>query len=560
MIWRYRVILVILILAFLAVLSRLFYWQVVKAENLSQLGQLQYERSIGNLAERGEIKTSDNFPVATNKISYLVFANPKQIKNKTDTSLVLSSQLSVDKASISAALSKDKYWVSLKSGLKIEEKEKLEGLKIPGVGFEETYTRFYPEASMAAHLLGFVGKDDLGKDKGYFGLEGYYDRLLRGKEGTAVEVYDALGLPVLQEASNSPEKVKGNSLVLNINRAIQFITDEKLKKGIERYSATGGVVAVMEPATGNILALSSFPSFSPSEYGEFGASLYKNPSISNLYEPGSTLKPLIMSAALDANLVTPQTKCNICDKPVSIGGYEIRTWNNEYFKDINMVDVIRHSDNTGMVFVGQKMGIDRMINSLNKFGIGEGTGIDLQGETSQSLPPKNKWYAVDLATRAFGQGISVTPIELLVAFSSIASGGLRMEPHVVGAIQTADGKTIKISPKVLGRTISENTSKVMTEMLVNAVNKGEASFARLKGYRIAGKTGTASIPIAGHYDPNKTVASFIGYAPADNPKFVMLVIFDKPTSSIYGAETAAPVFFDIARQILLYYGISPSEE
>lgn len=560
MIWRYRVIFIILILAFLAVLSRLFYWQVVKAENLSKLGQSQYERSIGNLAERGEIKTSDNFPVATNKISYLVYANPKQIKNKNDTSLVLSSQLHLDQASISAAFSLDKYWVSLKTGLETEEKEKLEELTIPGIGFEETYIRFYPEASLAAHLLGFVGKDDLGRDKGYFGLEGYYDRLLKGKTGTAVEVYDALGRPVVAEINSNREKIKGNSLVLNIDRTIQFITDEKLKNGIKRYGASGGVIVVMEPSTGNILALSSFPSFSPSEYGKYDEKLYKNPAISDLYEPGSTIKPIIMSAALDTGLVTPRTKCNICDKPVSIGGYEIHTWNDEYFKDIDMVDVIRHSDNTGMVFIGQKLGIDRMIDYLNKFGIGEGTGIDLQGEVSQDLPPKEKWYAVDLATRAFGQGISVTPIELLDAFSSIANGGLRMEPHVVGAVETSDGKTIKISPKVLGRTVSENTTKIMTEMLVNAVNKGEASYARLKGYRIAGKTGTASIPIKGHYDPNQTIASFIGYAPADDPKFAMLVIFNKPTSSIYGAETAAPVFFDIARQILLYYGISPSEE
>ncbi|MEK7559129.1 MAG: penicillin-binding protein 2 [Patescibacteria group bacterium] len=559
MIWRYRAVLIILILAFLAVLSRLFYWQVVKAEDLSRLGQSQYERSINILPQRGEIKTSDNFQIVTNRISYLVFANPKQIKNKNETSIILSSELGIDKASVSSQLSMDKYWISLKTGIDTQEKKKIEDLRIQGVDFEETFTRFYPEASMAAHLLGFVGKDDLGKDKGYFGLEGYYDRLLRGKEGAVIEVFDALGRPVLAQASSNPENLKGNSLVLNIDRAVQFITDEKLKKGIKKYGAAGGIVAVMEPKTGNIIALSSFPSFSPSEYGKFDSSLYKNPSISNLYEPGSTLKPLIMSAALDAGIVKPQTKCSICDKPVSVGGYEIRTWNDEYFKDINMVDVIRRSDNTGMVFVGQKLGADRMTDYLTKFGIGTGTGIDLQGEVYQALPPKDKWYEADLATRAFGQGISVTPIELLDSFSSIANGGIRMEPHVVREIQTPEGKTIKIAPKALGRTISENTSKVMTEMLVNAVNKGEASYARVKGYRIAGKTGTASIPIAGHYDPNKTVASFIGYAPADNPKFAMLVIFNKPTTSIYGAETAAPVFFDIARQLLLYYGISPTE-
>lgn len=559
MIWRYRVVFTFLLVSFFVVLSRLFYWQVAEAEKLSKLGQSQYERSISISPERGEIRTSDGFPIATNKISYLVFANPKEIKNKDEVAILLSSELNLDKASVSAQLSMDKYWVPIKKGLNIEEKSKLEGLRITGVGFEDTYTRFYPEASMAAHLLGFVGKDEQGEDKGYFGLEGYYDRLLKGKEGSSIDVYDAFGRPVLQATDKNIGNVKGNSLVLNIDRTIQYIADEKLGRAIEKYGASGGIVAVMEPKTGSILALSSFPSFDPSSYSEFNSSLYKNPVVSNLYEPGSTLKPVIMSAALDASLVTPQTKCNICDKPVSVGGYEIHTWNDEYFKDINMIDVIRHSDNTGMVFVGQKLGVEKMLKYFDKFGIGKGTNIDLQGEVFQPLPDEENWYEVDLATRAFGQGISVTPIELLTAFSSVANRGIRMEPHVVKEIVTSEGKTIKVNPKSMGRTISENTARIMTEMLVNAVNKGEASYARLKGYRIAGKTGTASIPIAGHYDPNKTVASFIGYAPADDPKFAMLVVFNKPTTSIYGAETAAPVFFDIARQILLYYGISPTE-
>ena len=200
-----------------------------------------------------------------------------------------------------------------------------------------------------------------------------------------------------------------------------------------------------------------------------------------------------------------------------------------------------------------------MINYLSAFGIGETTGIDLQGEVSQSLPQKGSWYPVDLATTGFGQGISITAIELLSATSAIANKGVRMEPHVVGAVEAPDGKISKIPPKILGKPISQQTAKVMTEILVNAVNKGEASWTRIKGYRVAGKTGTASIPVKGHYDPNQTIVSFIGFAPSDNPKFVMLVILDRPTTSIYGAETAAPIFFDIARDLLLYFGVAPSE-
>lgn len=560
MIWRYRIALILLFFALGLIILRLFYWQIVKAEDLSLLGQKQYEREVQISPQRGDIRTSDNFPIATDKLAYLVYANPKIIKDKEKTSILISEALGIDKATISAQLSLDKFWVPIKNGADTSEKEKLESFKISGLGYEETYKRLYPEASMAAHLLGFVGKDDLGKNKGYFGIEGFYDRLLRGKESSSLEIFDALGRPILQRTNDSIRSEKGSSLVLNIDRTIQFIVEKKLRSAIDRFGASGGMVGIMDPKTGNILALSSFPSFTPETYNKSDESLYKSPFVSNLYEPGSTFKPLIMSAALEENLVTPQTKCNICDKPVSIGGYDIHTWNDKYFKNINMVEVIQHSDNTGMVFVGQKLGIDRMSAYLKKFGIGDITGIDLQGEVAQPLPPPEDWHVVDLATRAFGQGISITPIELLRAFSSIANKGVMMEPHIVGAVEGENGKISKIEPRVIDKPISEKTAKVMTEFLVNAVNKGEASYARLKGYRIAGKTGTASIPIKGHYDPNKTVASFIGFAPADDPKFVMLVIFDKPTTSIYGAETAAPVFFDIAKNILAYYRIAPREE
>jgi cell division protein FtsI/penicillin-binding protein 2 len=242
---------------------------------------------------------------------------------------------------------------------------------------------------------------------------------------------------------------------------------------------------------------------------------------------------------------------------VSVGGYSLETWDNKYFPNTNMIDVIQHSDNTGMVFVAQKLGVDRMINYLGKFGIGDNTGIDLQGEVSVELKPSNEWYAVDLATTGFGQGISVTPIELLDATAAIANDGVRMEPQVVGAVQDAQGNMVKIQPKVLDTPISVGTAKVMTEIMVNAVNKGEASWARLKGYSIAGKTGTASIPVSGHYDPTQTIASFVGFAPSDNPKFVVLVILNRPTASIYGADTAAPIFFDITKSLLSYYGIPP---
>lgn len=558
--WRYKFCLSVIVFAFLLVVLRLFYWQVIKAQELSNLGNLQYGSAIKILPKRGEIRTSDGFPIATNKVSYQVYANPKEISNKEAIAQVISSILGVDVASVSASLSLDRVWVPIKSKVNTETKQNLEKLGLKGVGFTEQYTRFYPEGSMAASLIGFVGKNSEGDDKGYFGLEGFYDRLLRGEGGAAKTYTDAFGRPILAKLDQSTGKVDGKSIILSIDRSVQYLVEKKLKSGIARYGASSGMVGIMDPKTGEIISLAAFPSFDPTTYYEFEPELYKNPFISDLYEPGSTFKPLVMSSALDAKLVTPTTKCDICAGPVAIGGYDIHTWNDEYQKDINMIETIQHSDNTGMVFVAQKLGLDGMLNFLSKFGIGDTTGIDLQGEVYAPLKEKKQWYEVDLATTGFGQGISITPIQLLTAIGAIANEGKRMEPHVVAAVENNEGKFIKIEPKVIHNPISGQTAKVMAEIMVNAVNKGEASWARVKGYRIAGKTGTASIPIAGHYDPNQTIASFVGFAPSNDPKFVMIVIINRPTTSIYGAETAAPVFFDIARSLLNYYGIPPEGE
>ena len=557
--WRYPFVFITFLIFFALVIARLFYWQIVKAEELSQMATDQYNGVIKLLPKRGEIKTSDGFPIVANKVSYLLYINPTEVKDKNKTIHALSSLLDLSVASISSKFQPDRLWVSIKTGIEASQKEEIEKISLPGVGFEENYSRFYPEASIAAHLVGFVGKNESGQDKGYVGLEGFYDRLLKGKEGYTVELHDALGRPILSKRIDKTRGSDGGSLSLSIDRSVQFLAEQKLKDGIGKYNASGGMVGVMDPATGDIIAMASFPSFAPSRYWEYDENLYTNPFISNTYEPGSTLKPIIMASALDAGLITPQTKCTICGGPITVSDYDLHTWNDKYYKDTNMIEVIQHSDNTGMVFVALKLGVDRMISYLTRFGIGKLTDIDLQGETAPSFKPRNAWYDVDLATTGFGQGISITPIELLTAFSALANEGKIMQPRVVTAFENANGEVLKIPTKVKGTPISEKTAKIMTEILVNAVEKGEAQWTKLKGYRIAGKTGTASIPVKGHYDPNSTIASFIGFAPVEKPKFVMLVILNKPRASIYAAETAAPLFFDIAKDLLSYYGIPPSE-
>lgn len=557
--WRYRSVLLFFTVLLLFVTVRLFYWQIVRASELASIGQSQYGQNVKLVPKRGEIRTSDGFPLASNKVSYLVFANPKEIKEKDKTARLLSPILQKDVASISALLDLNRYWVAVGSKISTVQKEEIEKLDLPGIGFDDQSIRFYPEASVGAKLLGFVGKNELGDDIGQFGLEGYYDRQLRGKEGVAKQIHDALGRPILAKLHNSSGEIDGRNLNLYIDRVLQFVLEDELKTGIEQYGAVGGMAAMMDPKTGGILAMASFPSFDPAKYYEHSAEEFKNAFITDTYEPGSTFKPLVMAAAINEGLVKPETVCPNCNGPVEIGGYTIKTWNDKYQENLTMTQAIQYSDNTGMVFVGQKLGLDRMLNYFDKYGLGKATGIDLQGEVTPTIRPRSNWYPIDLATSSFGQGISITPIELLAAFSSLANKGVRMEPHVVASVETPEGEVISIQPKKINQPVSEKTAKIMTEILVNAVEKGEAKWAKPKGYRIAGKTGTAQIPVEGHYDPNQTIPSFIGFAPADNPKFVMLVVLDRPTKSIYGSETAAPIFFRIAKKALTYYNIAPTE-
>jgi len=555
---RITIILLLFCLMYSVVVVRLFYWQVVKSSELKQMGINQSGEAIDIPAKRGDIISSDNYPFATTRVSYLLYANPKFIKNNSlKYANEISPLLNLDKEKVADLLSKDLYWVKLADNLDQNQKSAIEKLNVPGLGFQENDLRFYPEASMAAHLIGFLGRDKNGSGKGYFGLEGYYNDQLSGRAGKQYLIHDALGNPVLNDLREE-KKIDGRSLVLNIDRTVQFIAEKKLKEGIEKYEAEGGSAIIMDPQSGRILAMASFPRFNPQKYYEFDYDTYRNPVIANLYEPGSTFKVLVMSAAIDLRVLKPDTKCNICSGPVTIGDYTVKTWNGKYYPDSTMAEVIQHSDNTGMVYVGKKLGLDNLTAYIKSFGIGQETQIDLEGEESARIRDKKDWYPIDLATASFGQGISVNPMQLLTAVSSIANGGNLIKPFVVSQIITEDGKKIDIKPQITRRVISEITAKIVTQMMVNAVENGEAKWTKLDNYKVAGKTGTAQIPIQGHYDPKETIASFVGFFPADNPKVSMLVLVHKPKTSIYGAETAAPIFFSIARDLVNYYSIPPT--
>lgn len=552
---------------FAAILARLYYWQIVKADFLQASAEGQHFINVKVQASRGNIYFSDGSILASASPAFLLFGQPKLLTKDqiVSTSYLLAKALVNEGESVDDVakdfinkLSADLFWVPLKKQIAFEKRREIEDLNLTGVGFEQSSGRFYPEGSSSAHLLGFVGSDSKGGERGYFGLEGYYEGELKGIQGSLRHERDALGLPILIGNFLTLNAKNGKDLVLNIDRSAQFIVEQKLKEGLEKYGAKAASAVVMDPKSGAILALASYPNYDPLKFFDFPKDYYKNPIVADQYEPGSTFKVLVMSAALNEDKVAPDTKCDICDGPIALGGFTIRTWNNKYYPQTNMKDVIVHSDNTGMVFVGQKLGLDKFYEYLQNFGLGSPTDVDLQDESSPELRMKETWKEIDLATASFGQGIAMTPIQMIRVVAAIANGGYLMEPHVVKWIKDDKGD-FEIKPKAIRQVIKESTSKVMTEMMVAAVEEGEAKWTRLKGFKVAGKTGTAQIPVAGHYDSNKTIASFVGFAPADDPKFVMLVRYDQPSASAFGSETAAPTFFEISKELFTYFKIAPSE-
>lgn len=545
------------LICFLAIAGKLFYWQVINRKYLFALADNQYQVSLEIPASRGKIFSSDNFPLVLNQKSYVLFADPRELKiSPNDLVQEIKSIVKKEEFDLEAIANKNLRRLALVKNLDSQAKEEIERLKIEGLDFEEKERRFYPESSMSAQMLGFVGEDEKKGEKGYFGLEGYYDKEIKGKPGSRFFEQDALGRPVPLSEELIERPISGRNLVLNLNRPLQFLVEKHLQEGIKKYSAASGLVVIMDPKSGGILAMASFPNYDPLVYYLFNSELYRNPVISSSFEPGSIFKVIVMAAGIDSKAINVNETCSICNGPKKIGEYTIKTWNEKYFSNSSMTDILVHSDNVGMVYVGQKLGIEKLYDYLKKFGFGRSTGIDLQGEIAPILRDKKDWREIDLATASFGQGIAVTPIQMLAAVSVIANKGELYRPQVVNKV-FEDARVEEIRPIKKEKPISPETARVITEMMIQAVERGEAKWARPKAYRIAGKTGTAQIPIAGHYDPEKTVASFVGFAPADNPAFAMLVALTEPKTSPWGSETAAPLWFDIARDIFRLWKVPP---
>ena len=566
---RESILLIGVLLSLLAITARLFYWQVVQAKSLQAAAEDQYQRTVTTAGSRGAIYTADGYPLVTNEPIYRLFAHPHILSERPAfiaQSLVdiLAEQQAATGAAkvaleeeLTAKLSKtDTKWVSLFQSVTEESKNKITELDIVGLGFDPYERRAYPEASMAAHITGFVGKDSEGVDVGYFGIEGALEKELQARSTTSTVLTDALGLQLFGNNSQLPRTLDGREVVTTIRRDVQFILEQYLEAGIEQYGATSGEVIVMEPSTGKILGMATFPNYDQAQFYKYEPELYKNPSVANVYEPGSTFKVLTVAAGIDAGVITPETTCPKCAGPRTFGKYTIRTWNDEYHPDITMEQALAKSDNTGMIFIAEQLGTDTFVSYLQKFGIGKALDIDLQEDTS--TPFRDSWGPVELATTSFGQGVSVNSLQLVRAVGAIANQGKMMKPIIVDKVRDPlSGDTLVTPIQQEAEVVSPQTASTVTSMMITAAQAGEAQWTASKTHTIAGKTGTSQIAVEGGYAEDRTVASFIGFAPPKNPQFIMLVKLTEPSSSPWAAETAAPLWYKIADRLFLLFTIPP---
>ncbi len=562
---RFNLFRYFIIIFALLTISRLFQIQVLNASRYKSLAREQQWQEYQLYARRGNIYTTDGYPVASSQVRYELILNLKEIGTEIDIYKTLSPYIeNLDRKAISDAQLNERTWLTLKNPITYENKKALETIDSEklkkALSFKELYTRYYPEQNMLSHVLGFVGKDDSGSDIGYYGLEQYYDGDLSGQPGWLLQERSASGDPIIWAGSNKIEPKNGSDLELTIDRYVQFVSEAMLKDGVERYNAKSGSVVILDPSTGGVLAMANYPDFNPSDYKEAYKDEFavRNSAISTTYEPGSVIKGITMASAIDLSKVEPQSTYNDAG-PMWFSGYKVDNWDGKHHGIETMISVLQHSNNLGAAWVGTQVGGKPLMEYFSSFSFGNYTGIDLMGEEKGLLYSQFPLKDIELVNASFGQGVSATPLQVTVAFSAIANKGIVMRPYIVKRI-VQDDKEVNIKPVILNRAISENSAETMVDMLTQAVSGGESKFFVSKKFKVAGKTGTAQIAIKGGYDENLTNATFVGFFPTYR-NFVMLVRLVEPKfPSGYSSETAVPLWMRIAEKLASYYSLASDIE
>ena len=556
---RINLILVLIILFGTAIVGRLFFIQILHYGYWKALAQGQQKFFAQIQGDRGEIflqgkKEGNLYSLASNKNWELVYISPEEIttkgQNSMETAKALSQILNLDEDLILEKIKKsDSLYELIKSKLTQEEIELLKKLNLPGVYLGSETLRYYPQETLASHVIGFLGGNNIGQ----YGVEGYYNGLLEGSEGFQEGEKSAQGY-LVNMTSGSVKR--GSDLILTLDYNIQFVAEKLLREAKENLGIDGGQIIVGDPNSGKILALANFPNFNPNQYWkEENLEIFQNSASQKLFEPGSVFKPITMAAALDQEAITPQTTY-IDPGIIKIGGWPIYNYDQRVYPGkITMTEVLEKSINTGAVFAERQIDHQIFLDYIEKFGFFEPTGIDLQGEVFSTNSNLKKGYEVNFATASFGQGIEMTPIQLFMAFSSISNGGKLVKPYL---LENPNPNLDKIE---IRQVISQKTAAQLTTMLVSVVENGFGKAAKIPGYYIAGKTGTAQVAFSalgidksGYSE--KTIQTFAGFTPAFNPRFLILVKLDNPKTKT-AEYSATPIFRELAKYIIDYYQIPP---
>lgn len=556
----------LIFLAAFSIILKLYSLQVSAYDYYKALADNQHSIFRELIPQRGEIFLADKsgpYPVAVNKGSKMAYAVPKEVTDPEREAGELSSVLGIPEEELKARLDKpeDMYEV-LKRRLSDEESRRINELKLDGVHLAEETFRYYPAGKLASNVLGYVGwrGDDFG---GRYGTEAYFEKELRGEQGEMLQAKDNSGRWISTGEKNITHAKNGDSLVLSIDHIIQYETEKILKSAIDKYEADRGTIIVMGSQTGRILAMASYPDFNPNEYQKVeDMENFRNLAVSDPYECGSVFKTITLASALDDGKISPDTTYTDTGA-VKEAGYTIRNSDLKANGIQTMTQVLEKSLNTGVIFAEKQIGNKKFAEYVKRFGFGESTGIELPGESVGNISNlKNVKSDIQFFTASFGQGITVTPIQLISAYNAVANGGALLKPQIVEKIIHPDGREEEVAPQEVRRVLTQKAANETTQMLRSVVTDGHGKMADVPGYLVGGKTGTAQVASreAKGYEEGKNIGSFAGFAPTNNPQFTILVRMDDPKTVEWAESSAAPTFGELMKFLLEYKNIEPTEE
>ncbi len=552
---RLRVVFWLLALSTVVLAARITYWQTVGRSALLGLATGQLRSDLAIPARRGVIRDRNGAILATTVDLRSLYAVPGRIPDHAGAAARLGPLLGQDPAAIEKALGSGAEWLYLKRRLPEEVAERVAALGVPGLGFETEPKRLYPNETVGAHVLGFVNDDGVGQ----YGVEGRYDAALRGTDGRLLVERDPANRALATGLRTEVPARNGADLTLTIDLVFQAAAERELRAAIEKEGARGGSVVVLDPKDGAILALVSYPTFDPAKVAQADPEALRDRSIAWTYEPGSTMKAVTVSGAIDQRVVTPSTTYNDVGYAV-IGGRRLNNALGKAWGPTTVRQVLERSLNAGAAFIASRLGAEKLHDYLGRFGFGVPTGVDLAGEQTGTVRPLAEWYPVDLGTASFGQGLSATPLQVAAAYAAIANGGTLYRPYVVASRRDVDGEHRTV-PVAVRRVIAPETAATLRTMLTSAVDNGLAKNASLAAYSVAGKTGTAQVPGAdGRYLDDVYISSFAGFAPAENPRLVAVIVLDEPQSRLLGTVTATSAFRGMAIDMLRYARVQPDRQ